>query len=104
MIAQKHSNHESRHTDSIRVLPATHERSVELQQLAMLAYEVSPQVAARYWSTKMFRARNEAFPEGQWMAVDTTTGKVIGYTSGMRFDFDRNAPLLETWERTTGYG
>lgn len=45
-----------------------------------------------------------AFPDGQFMAVDAATGRVVGHTASMRIGFDPTQPFVEPWVVTTGYG
>jgi hypothetical protein len=51
-----------------------------------------------------FRAHLRVFPEGQFIAVDTETDRVVGMTVSMRVDFNPSTPLLDSWNATTSYG
>ncbi len=44
------------------------------------------------------------FPQGQFMAYDIDTERVVGMCTSMIVDFDPDRPLLESWRRTTGDG
>jgi hypothetical protein len=55
-------------------------------------------------SAAHFRSHLRYFPEGQFVALDTTTDRVVGTTSSMRIDFNRAEQLLESWHVTTGDG
>ena len=44
------------------------------------------------------------FPEGQFMALDTTTDRVVGVSSSMIVRFDPSQPLMESWCETTADG
>lgn len=89
---------------TIRVVPASAEYADELTTLAGLAYHLTPQVAKRWYPADQFAARIRNYPDGQLMAVDSASGRVLGYTSAMRFDFDPSEPFLEDWGTTTEYG
>ena len=51
-----------------------------------------------------FRKHLEVFPEGQFIAVETETDRVVGMTVSMRLDFNPSQPLLDSWNATTNYG
>lgn len=51
-----------------------------------------------------FREHLRVFPEGQFIAVDTETNRVVGMTVSMRMDFNPSQPLLDSWNATTSYG
>jgi GNAT superfamily N-acetyltransferase len=44
------------------------------------------------------------FPEGQHVAVEASTDRVVGLTSSMRVPFDPGAPHLESWWKGIGEG
>lgn len=51
-----------------------------------------------------FRRHQELFPEGQFIAVDQTTDRVVGFTVSMRMHFDPARPLLDYWWASIGDG
>jgi hypothetical protein len=51
-----------------------------------------------------FREHLRVFPEGQFIAVDTETDRVVGMTVSMRVDYNSAQPLLDSWNATTNYG
>jgi len=51
-----------------------------------------------------FREHLRVFPEGQFIAVEPETGRVVGMTVSMRMDFNPSQPLLDSWNATTSYG
>lgn len=51
-----------------------------------------------------FREHLRMFPEGQFIAIDTSTGRVVGMTVSMRVEFNPSQPLLDSWNATTNYG
>ncbi|MBL8131808.1 MAG: hypothetical protein JNL42_08120 [Anaerolineae bacterium] len=104
MVTYKYQYKDRQMPAAILVAPASKHHAADMQQLAGLAYAVQPEEIEAWFDQDQFRSRIEKFPEGQWIAVEATSGRVVGVTSGMRFDFDPHAPLLESWETTTGYG
>lgn len=104
MVTHQFQYKERQKPETILVMPASEQHLDELQALAGEAYNI-PQVDIESWfSTDQYRSRIEKFPEGQWIAQDKASGRVVGFTSGMRFDFNPHIPLLDSWENTTGYG
>ncbi len=89
---------------TIRVVPASAEYADELTALAGSAYGFTPDVARQWYPAKQFVARIRHYPEGQMIAVDSASGRVLGFTSAMRFDFDPSTPFLEDWGTSTEYG
>jgi hypothetical protein len=51
-----------------------------------------------------FRQHLRVFPEGQFIAIDTATDRVVGMTVSMRVAFNPAQPLLDSWNATTNYG
>ncbi|MDZ4769918.1 MAG: hypothetical protein SGJ24_12375 [Chloroflexota bacterium] len=86
------------------VRPATTDHAPHLQHLAQVAYNVTPETAFDWFHPDQYRSRMAAFAEGQYVAVDSANGQVVGFTSGMRFNFNPAVPFTEDWEHTTGYG
>lgn len=44
------------------------------------------------------------FPQGQFMAYDVDTDRIVGMCSSMIVDFDATRPLMDTWCATTANG
>lgn len=105
MIAHKYEYKDRQKPESgaIRVLPATHAHAQEMQQIACMSYNMAPE-DWHYIDVEQYHSRIDIFPAGQFVALDGDTGQVIGFTSSMRIDYHPSAPLLDSWERTTGYG
>lgn len=91
-------------TAAIAVIPAELKHTQQIAQVAGAAYGVAPEKVEKWFSADQYAARISTFPEGQFVAIDTASDRVIGFTSSMRFDFDPSTPPVESWERTTGYG
>lgn len=49
-------------------------------------------------------AQIATFPEGQFVALDRVSGQVVGRTASMRYSFDPEHPLLDSWTESTGDG
>ena len=86
------------------IIPATAAHLQQIQELAGIAYGVTPEIAADWFAAEQYRSRIEHFPEGQLIALEAGSGRVIGMTSSMRFHYDPETPFVEEWDRTTGYG
>ena len=104
VIAYKHEYKDRQMPGTISVIPATAEYAEQIQQLAGEAYHVTPELAAEWFDADQYRSRIAHFPEGQFIALDDATGRVVGMTSSMRFHHNPEVTFLEEWERTTAYG
>ncbi len=89
---------------SIIVVPSAAKYAAGIEQLQAEAYQADPQEWDDMVSAEKALSHLAIFPEGQFVAVDTTTDKVIGMTTAMRIDFDPAQPFLEPWTTTTDYG
>lgn len=103
MIAHKQYNAKPT-TDTITVVPAKQMHTVELQYLAALSYDVPREEAEAEFNHALYGSRIDKFPEGQWVAMDNATGRVVGFTSGMRFNYNPALPMITNWDDVTGYG
>jgi GNAT superfamily N-acetyltransferase len=57
--------------------------------LAALQITVFPTLAAdQRFTAAHYRKHVELFPEGQWCAIERETGRVVGATSTIRYDWD----------------
>jgi hypothetical protein len=104
MIAYKYQYKDRLTPETISVIPATNEHTPAIQRLAGASYGIAPELVAEWFGADQYQSRIAHFPEGQLVALDNTTGEVVGMTSSMRFQFDPDATFLEEWDRTTGYG
>lgn len=55
------------------------------------------------WSDEYFRSHIEVFPEGQLVAVDNDTGKVLGYAASLIVDWDAY-DFADSWNTFTDKG
>ncbi len=86
------------------IIPATDAHLEQIQDLARIAYGVTPEIAADWFGADQYQSRIDHFPEGQLIALEAASGKVIGMTSSMRFHYNPELPFTEDWDHTTGYG
>ena len=88
-------------TDSIVVIPSAPHYAGQMVELMCAAYDCSPEET---FSAEQFRSHMHVFPEGQFIALDTSADRVVGLTASMRLDFDPRLPLTASWVETTAYG
>lgn len=104
MIAYEYEYKVRQTPGAISVLPANAHHTEAIQMLAGAAYGVTPEVAADWFAAEQYRSRIEHFPEGQFVALEDATGRVIGMTSSMRFNYHPESTFVEDWDHTTGFG
>ena len=63
------------------------------------AFEVDPEAV----TAEKFRSHIEIFPEGQFVAVDTRTDRVVGLTSSMRTNLNAH-DAAKSWAELTNDG
>ncbi len=90
--------------ENIRVIPSALEYVEEMQGLQFLIYDATPDDYGDCLTAAMFRQHVQVFPQGQFIALDTDTGRIVGITVSMRMNFDPSRPFVEPWVTTTGYG
>jgi hypothetical protein len=86
------------------VIPSALEYAEDMQDLQFLIYEATPDDYGDLFTAEKFRQHLRVFPEGQFIALDTETGRIVGITASMRMDFDPERPFVESWTTTTGFG
>jgi hypothetical protein len=89
---------------SIVVMPSRAKYAAGIEQLQAEAYQADPHEWDDMMTAEKALNHLEVFPEGQFIALDAETDKVIGMTVCMRIDFDPAQPFLEPWTTTTDYG
>lgn len=104
MVAYKYQYKDRLSAEAIRVIPARPEHTTEIKYLAALAYHAPPEQADDWFGEDQYASRIKHFPEGQYIALDNATGRVVGLTSSMRFQYNPEVTFLEDFDRTTGYG
>lgn len=103
------ANLPARHTPTpgsaeIVVMPTAEAYVDQLEELMYAGYELPRDYDGFIITADMFRSHIRVFPEGQYMAIDTTCDRVVGYTTSMRIQYDPAVPFVDTWFKTTGYG
>lgn len=94
--------HRTYDTDErIAIVPTTAAHAHQMVELMCAAYNCSP---IETYRAEQFKQQARIFPEGQFVALDTETDRVVGLTISMRVDFDPREPMLESWAETTNYG
>jgi hypothetical protein len=89
----------------IVVKPSSEQYVEKMEQLQLRVYEPTPEEGLDgILTADCFRNHLRVFPEGQFIAVDTTTDEVVGLTASMRINFNPAESLLDSWRATTGDG
>jgi len=89
---------------SIIVVPTRARHASGIEQLQAEAYQCDPHEWDDTITAEKGLSNLAVFPEGQFVAIDVETEKVIGVTVSMQIDFDPAQPFLEPWTTTTDYG
>lgn len=76
----------------------------DMEAVQRAAYDVPDGEPLDTMTESQFLHHIDLFPEGQFMALDLRSDRVIGTLSGMLVDFDPANPMLEPWEQTVDYG
>ncbi len=86
---------------SILVVPTAPKHAQQIVDLTCRTYGFPVEES---YTVEEVLSQIKHFPEGQFVAFDTRTDKVVGYTMSMRIDYNPEYPLLESWVETTNYG
>lgn len=91
--------------NAIQILPSSEHYVEQMEGLMARVYNLDPRdPEAGIFTVDHFRHHMSVFPEGQFIAVDTTTDTVVGFTVSMRVHFDPQQPMLASWWELIGYG
>ena len=102
MIAYNEPQYQTRSQDAqIAVVPSKAHHVAQMVDVMCATYDVQP---SETYAPEQFRSQIRVFPEGQFVALDQSTGRVVGLTVSMRVHYSPEAPLLERWVDTTNYG
>jgi hypothetical protein len=91
----------------IIVIPSSVEFVEQMEELQRIVYGYTAgeeETFPDYLTAAHFRSHLDIFPEGQFIALEKETGRVVGLTASMRIDFDPSLGLQEPWWVTTDYG
>jgi len=89
---------------SIDIVPTQPKHAAGIEQLQAEVYQADPTAWDDMISAEKVLTHLQVFPEGQFVAVDAETDRVVGMTVSMGIDFDPASPFLEPWTLTTDYG
>jgi len=91
--------------NAIQIVPGSEYYAAKTETLMATVYNLDPHVAENgLFTTSHFLNHLAVFPEGQFIAVDTATDKVVGLTVSMRINFNPNEPMLMSWWELIGQG
>lgn len=90
----------------IRVLPARmgYTDQMEACHQAAYGYSAAEVDEPECLTAEHFRQHLHVFPEGQFMALDTTSDLVVGTTSNMRLNFNLRKQNPRSWAEITSDG
>jgi hypothetical protein len=103
-MSQNNGEPASTNSNSIRILPSSAEYADQMEELTGTVYECNPRESEGTLTADHFRQHLNVFPEGQFIAVDALTQRVVGLTASMRTTYDPRHLRLEPWWDTIGYG
>jgi hypothetical protein len=88
----------------IMIMPAQAEYAEQMEALLRHVYEVRDDEVVDDLNAAAYRHHIEVFPEGQLIALEVETDRVVGMSSNMRLNFDPAQPVLKPWLETVDYG
>lgn len=88
----------------IIVIPARPEHVQGMEDLIRSVYEVPADEPMDDLNAATFRNHLDVFPEGQFVALDVQTNRVVGTSTNMLMNFDFADPVLKPWLETVDYG
>jgi hypothetical protein len=89
---------------SINIVPTQPKHAAGIEALQAEVYQADPHEWDDMITAEQLLTHLQMFPEGQYVAVDTATSRVVGMTVSMGIHFDPASPFLEPWTQTTDYG
>lgn len=99
------SQEEPASTNAIQILPTSAQYAAQVEALMAAVYNLDPYDEENgMFTAAHFLHHIAVFPEGQFIAVDTATDTVVGFTVSMRIHFDPQQPMLASWWELIGYG
>ena len=91
-------------TNAIQIVPSAERYAQQMEDLTAAVYKLNPQEDECSLNAAHFRNHLAVFPEGQFVAVDTTADKVVGLTVSMRINHNLHQPALTSWWQLIGNG
>lgn len=99
------SSEEPASTNAIQIFPSSSTYAEQMEALMAAVYNLDPQNPEdELFNAAHFRQHLALFPEGQYIAVDLTSDRVVGLTVSMRIHFDPKRPLMTSWWDLIGKG
>src|SRR5690349_6762268 len=89
---------------AIQIIPSAERYAQQMEDLTAAVYNLDPQTDESTLNAGHFRHHLAVFPEGQFVAVDTATDKVVGLTVSMRVSHNLHQPTLTSWWQLIGNG
>jgi hypothetical protein len=86
------------------IIPAQAKYAEQMEGLLRHIYEVPDDEPVDDLNAAAYRHHIEIFPEGQLIALEVETDRVVGTSSNMRLNFDPTHPVLKPWLETVDYG
>ena len=100
-----HYRHRQSGDATIVVIPASLRYVDQMARCHQLAYGYTPEEAdAEDLTPEKYAYHLQVFPEGQFIALDTTTDTVVGVATSMRVNLPHHSSFLGTWSEVTGGG
>ncbi|MEL6271311.1 MAG: GNAT family N-acetyltransferase [Chloroflexota bacterium] len=92
--------------NSIVILPLDPDYIPQVLQTYLTGYDIDETWLSHpdVMTAEKFALSLEHFPEGQYMAFDAATDRVVGMSSSMIIDYDISQPLMKPWRKTTAGG
>ena len=88
----------------IVVVPARPEHAQGMEDLIRAVYDMAPDEPLDDLYVDTFLKHMQIFPEGQWVALDVLTNRVVGTTTNLLMNFDLARPVLKPWLESVDYG
>ncbi len=90
---------------TLLVLPSTLAYADQMADCHQSAYGYTPaETSSEDLTAEKFARHLQIFPEGQFMALEVETNRIVGAAVSMRIDFDPRKPDLRSWSQITTYG
>mgnify|MGYP001422036628 CR=1 FL=1 len=90
--------------DDIVIVPGAAVPAEALSDVMAEIFGCAATAENEMFTPAMFRHHQQIFPEGQYAAVDTSTGRVVGFTVSMLTRQDPRQPHLDRWWQSIGEG
>jgi hypothetical protein len=90
---------------TIVVIPSSLAYIDQMAACHQAAYGYTPaEASSEDLTAEKFARHLQLFPDGQFMALEVETNRVVGVAVSMRTTFDPRKPDLRSWSQITSYG